>query len=158
MKKSKNKKVVMALAVGYIIFSILSFFGEALVAHIRYDYSLFLRITALLLDIIFILTGVLTLLQVYLRNKLRKQRIFQKRNRLIIYLSDTMSLMILFFALYIVRLVFLYYLGKIPIISVYIGGSTALGIVILFGAVFNNALRRLKMRFKKVFSKKNPPE
>ncbi len=154
MKKQKkfNPKVLLILALLYFVFSIFSFLVEMKIAGMKYDIALFMRITALILDIFFIISGLLTRLQATLRNRLRKINVFAKNPRLIIWIADTTAIMVFFFILYYVRLEVCFQMGLMTKKSFIIGLLLSLGINFVFGGLFQKIIKMIKRFLNKNLS------
>lgn len=154
MKKQKkfNPKVLLILAILYVIFSIFSFFVEMKIAGMKYDIALFMRITALILDVFFIVSGLLTRFQVKLRKVLRKQKIFARKPKLIVWTADTTSIMVFFFILYYVRLEICFQMELMTKQSFIIGLILSLGINFIFGALFQKIIKGIKRFLNKRLS------
>lgn len=149
MKKVRHKtdvKVLIILAFLYFCLNIVSFFVEAVIAGMQYDMALFLRITTLILDVTFIVTGLLTGFQVLARKKLRRNKFFAKKPRLITYVADTISILIFFFSLYYVRIELLFQLDRITHKSFVIGFWISFITALFFGALLKSIIKKIKKR------------
>ncbi len=138
--------VLIILASLYIIYSIFAFFGEYIIGKIDLQWSLFLRGSTIILDFVIILTGIFTWLQVYLRKKIKRVRILEKKRLVVVlYIADTVAIMVMFFLPYVVRLFALLRFDKITNFSFWIEFSLG-AFVVIFIAFF---VKKISRRFKR---------
>ena len=139
----------------YLIYNVFAFLGEHIIGKIDVQWSLFLRGSTVILDLIIILTGIFTWLQIYLRKKIKKIRILGKeRMMVILYLADTIAISIFFFFPYVARLLALLRFEKITNISFWIDFILG-GLVVLFlAAVIKKITKKFNKFGKKIQKKK----
>ena len=129
-----------------IIINLLAFLGEVFFAKIGWEYSLILRISAIAMDGLFV--GMYTYIRLISRKKLRhKFGIITT-----IYLSDTLAVLLVFYLLYLLRLILFLYLNWININSFLIDAIGGLIIAIAFGwllAYITNKSKKYIVKIKK---------
>lgn len=151
-----SRFTLIALAALYVLFAGVSFMGEYFIGKTDLEYTAFLRITTLILDVIIIGAGIFTWIQVRLRKRIKKL-VFRKRMTLILYLADTLAIFLLFFLPYVTRLLVLFFGHKISYYSLLIDTFMGIAVVITIGFLIKKVLRKIKRfgkRFKKRFKKK----
>lgn len=153
----KIKKIFLSnfaliiLASFYIIFSTFSFFGEYIIGKIDLEWSLFLRGSTIILDVIIILTGIFTWLQMHLRKKMKRLKILENRRLVIVlYIADTTALLILFFLPYVVRLLALLEFDKITSSSFWIDALLGCFIVVFLAFFIKKIMKSFKRWGQKI--------
>lgn len=156
-----SKFVLIVLASFYVIYSIFSWLGEYFIGKIDLQWSLFLRGSTIILDVAILVTGVFTWLQVHLRKKVKRLKILEKeRITVMLYIADTIAILVVFFFPYVTRLFVLLKLNKITTTSFWIDAILASLIVFILAAFFKKISRKFnkwgrKLRIKNGYHKKN---
>jgi hypothetical protein len=118
--------------------------GEVFFANIHWKYALILRISTIFIDGFFV--GIYTYIRFISRKKLRHK--FGIKTT--IYLSDTIAVLLIFYLLYLLRLILLLNLEWINMHSFLIDSIGGLAIAIIFGWIVAYATSKSKKYISKL--------
>ena len=141
-----NKVLFIIPILVLIIINLLAFLGEVFIAKIGWEYSLILRISTIIIDGFFV--GVYTYIRLISRKRLRHKF----GVTFTIYLSDTLAVLLVFYSLYLLRLMIFLYLRWINMNSFLIDAIGGLFIAIVFGwllAYITNQSKKYIVRIKR---------
>ncbi len=145
-----SKFSLIILSILYIIFSGIAFVGECLIGKTDIQYTLFLRITTIIIDVIIISTGIFTWMQMKLRKKLKTLHPIRRRITLVLYIADTLAIFLIFFVPYITRLLVLFFENKISAYSFATNSLMGISVVVVIGFLIKRILRRIKKYGNKI--------
>ena len=148
----KNKMILLVVPLIILMFlNVFAFLGEVFFAEIDWKYALVLRISTIAIDGLFV--GSYT----YIRLRLRKKLRHKLANNATIYLSDTIAVLLIFYSLYLLRLVLFLYIDFISKESFVLDAIGGLLVAVLFGwllaYITKKSKKHLKKRYKKEWSK-----
>ncbi len=130
MDKKLFKFIEVIIWVVIIIgLNIVSYFLETQGLDMSRWASLFLRISTVIIDVVFVLY--IRKLRIYYRKKFRAN--FPKQTRTIFWLADTATLLLVFYSLYALKITFLVVIRAISLESFLYALSGGLLIAIIFG-------------------------
>lgn len=145
----KNKIILWLIPLAILMFlNIFAFFGEMFMAGIDWEYALILRVSSITIDGLFV--GIYTYIRIISRKKLRHK--FGVTTT--IYLSDTLAVLLVFYLLYLLRLILFLYLNWININSFLIDTIGGLLVAILFGWLLAYITSKSKKYIVKIKRKK----
>lgn len=121
----------------------IAFFGEVFVAKVDWEYALILRLSTIAIDGLFV--GLYT----YIRLRLRKKLRHKLANNATIYLSDTIAVLLIFYSLYLLRLVLFLYLDFISKESFILNTVGGLLVAVLFGWLLAYITKKSKKHLKR---------
>ena len=146
--------VLIILASLYVMYNIFAFFGEYLIGKIDIQWSLALRGSTVIIDIVLIVTGFFTLVQVRLRKRLKRLKVLEKeRITVLLYIADTVAILCVFFFSYVVRLFVLLHFDKITTSGFWINSLLGILVVFLLAANFKKITRKIKKWGKRLKEK-----
>jgi hypothetical protein len=149
--------VLIVLITLYTISSGFSLLAEHFIGKTSLEYAGWLRVTNVFIDIMLLATGLLTILQIWLRKKVKKWG-FSTSIIAILYVADTLALTIMFFFPYELRLAYLLWIKKISIYTFKMNTYMSIGAVIAFGFLLNFLLKKFKKTGKRIEKKFNGNE
>jgi hypothetical protein len=119
----------------------------------NWEWSIILKGSNVIIDIILVTTGVFTALQIWLRKKIKKWSILRKRMIIILYLADTLSLILVFFSLYALRLAGMFWGKQMTLYSFKINILMSISAIVILGYALKFLLQKLKKTGKKMKKK-----
>ena len=130
MEKKFNKQIeIIVWMVFIVMFNIVSYFLETNGLSMPKWVSLGLRISTVVIDVIFVLY--IRKLRIYYRKKFKKN--FPKKTITIFWLADTATILLVFYSLYILKVTLLFVVSAISLESFLYALSGGLLIGIVFG-------------------------
>jgi hypothetical protein len=117
-------------------------------------WSLFLRGSTVVLDLTIITSGIFVWLQIKLRKKVKKIKMLgRKRLIVVLYIADTIAMIIAFLFPYIARLFLLLRFKKITNISFIINSIIGIIAVVLIAFLLKKITKRITQWSKKIQKK-----
>lgn len=130
MDKKLNKTIEIIIWVAFIvILNIVSYFLETNGINMPKLVSLLLRISTVIIDIIFVMY--IRKLRIYYRKRFKAN--FPKKTRITFWLADTVTLLLVFYSLYVMKITLLYLVNVISLESFLYALSGGLLLAIVFG-------------------------
>lgn len=144
-----NNKVILWIIpfIVLIILNVIAFLYEVFFARIDWGYALILRVSTIVTDGLFI--GLYTHIRLTLRKKLKHKLSYKAT----IYVSETISVLSIFYSLYLARLAIFLYLGWINKDSFIVDSVGGFLVVILFGWLLAYITEKTKNIIKKRYKK-----
>ena len=140
----KNKIILWVVPLTIlIVLNVLAFFGEVFFAKIDWKYALLLRGSTIAIDGIFV--GFYTYIRFKLRKKFRHKMVYNAT----IYISDTIAVLLIFYSLYLFRLVLFLHLEWIEKDSFIIDSIGGLLVAIFFGWLLAYITKKTKIKLKR---------
>ena len=140
----KNKMILWMVPLSIlVVLNVLAFLGEVFFAKIDWEYALILRGSTIAIDGIFV--GSYTYIRLRLRRRLRHKLVYHAT----IYLSDTIAVLLIFYSLYVLRLVIFLHLHWIEKNSFIVDSAGGLLVAILFGWLLAYLTKKAKIKLKR---------